>query len=233
MTQDITISVILHMILRHIKLIVWFVLVGAVVMFCYSYFFVVPTYSSSGIILIQNTDDYLTQTTNPNSSTTTKKIYVSDISSSATLAQHCSILFSIDAGMKKILNENQLNIESIEETNFLKFTVISTNKSSVKAIAQEAMQEAVKVYIDTYNGAGKISIKSEASSPVYASTTNIKNNTLVGASIGLLIALILAMILELIDSSIKSDDDLYKKYGIPVFAEIIDLESAKREANKK
>ena len=48
---------------------------------------------------------------------------------------------------------------------------------------------------------------------------------LIGLAIGLVVSLIISFLLEIIDTTIKPDDDLYKQYEIPVFAEIIDFET--------
>ena len=47
---------------------------------------------------------------------------------------------------------------------------------------------------------------------------------MVGLFGGIAIGCLLAFFLELIDTTIKPDDDLFKMYKIPVFAEVVDFE---------
>ena len=41
---------------------------------------------------------------------------------------------------------------------------------------------------------------------------------------GLILALGISFLIEIVDTTVKSDDDLYEMYDIPVFADIIDFD---------
>lgn len=48
-----------------------------------------------------------------------------------------------------------------------------------------------------------------------------------------MLSVLLALFLEVIDTTVKPGDDLYKMYGIPVFAGIVDIESEGKGKGKK
>lgn len=232
MTQEITFAVIFKMLLRHFRLILILAVVGAIIGFGYAYFLVTPTYSSSGVMLIQNTNYDDTATAASEGATQPVKIYSSDFSSSATLAKNCSILFTTDPGMKEIIAGNSLNIVSIDETSFLRVTITSRSRTVAKEVVNKVLVEAENLYKETFP-AGRLKIISYGSETAYASTQGIKEKTIIGIIIGIVLACVIAFILELIDSTIKPDDDLYTKYGIPVFAEIIDFDNISKELDKE
>lgn len=228
MEQDtINLSEIFKMILRHIKLVIVTTVIAAAVFFTYAYFFVVPTYFSSGIIQIQNTDNYISSANTAKEGD--RKIYVSDLQASADLAKNCARLFEIDADMLKLVEDAKLNIEQVDESQFLKFTVVSKDKNTVQALTDSVLQKSSEIFKDTYNGAGKAEIQSQASPPLPTDKNRVLKFTLLGIIAGILLGAAIAIIREFMDSTIKPDDDLYERYDINVFAEILDFDAVSKK----
>lgn len=224
MTEEITFTVILKIIGRHLKLILILALLGLVLSFSYAYFLETPVYSSSGIVLVQNTSaNYIV---NDDGTTQPQKILGSDFASSAVLAKNCSILFQNDPNMKSLIKDTKLSIESIEDTNFLKIKITSDSRSKSEKTLNDALDEAIVLFNETFS-AGEIKIIDYASPATYASASSVRNKTILGGLIGLFLGIGIAMIYEISDSTIKPYDDLYDKYGLPVFAEILDLDNVK------
>ncbi len=221
MANNFTIQKILAILLRHIKLIVLTSVIGAILMYTYSSFFVKPVYSASAIILVQNFDSSqkATETTTPG----TDRVYVSDLTSSATLADYCMVLFQNSPTISSVLEGCSMSLSSEGETNFLRITISSTNPQQAADVANKVTQVAPEVYLDIYKS-GKIDTIREASVPSAPSSPNVKKDTVFGLLGGCMIGCLIAFILELIDTTIKPDDDLFKIYKIPVFAEVVDFE---------
>ena len=116
-----------------------------------------------------------------------------------------------------------MSITSEEETNFLRITISSTNPQQAADVANKVTQVAPEVYLDIYKS-GKIDTIREASVPYAPSSPNVKKDTMLGLLAGIAGGCLIAFILELIDTTIKPDDDLFKMYKIPVFAEVVDFE---------
>lgn len=228
MGQDtLNLGEILKMILRHIKLIVLTTIVSAAIFFSYAYFFVVPTYVSSGIIQIQNTDNYISSANTAKEGDT--KIYVSDIQASADLAKNCVLLFSIDTGMRETLNGASLSIEQVNESQFLRVSVVSSNNETLQALTDDVLHKSSEIFKTTFNGAGRADIKSSASVAVPTNKNAVLKTTFIGILIGLIIGAIIAVIREFMDSTIKPDDDLYERYKVNVLAEILDFDTVTKK----
>lgn len=221
MAKNLTLQKILGILLRHIKLIILSAVIGAVLMYTYSSFFVKPVYSASAIILVQNYDSsqQATETTTP----AADRVFVSDLTSSATLADYCMVLFYNSPTISNALEGCSMSLSSEDETNFLRITIRSTNPQKAADVANKVTQVAPEVYLDIYKS-GKIDTIREASVPSSPSSPDIKRDTMVGLFAGFFIGCVIAFILDLIDTTIKPDDDLFKIYKIPVFAEVVDFE---------
>ena len=221
MANNLSLQKVIGILLRHIKLIILTAVVGAILMYTYSSFFVKPVYSASAIILVQNYDT--SQQTEATTTPGADRVFVSDLTSSATLADYCMVLFKNSPTISGVLDGCSMSLSSEEETNFLRITISSKNPQKAADVANRVTQVAPEVYLDIYKS-GKIDTIREASVPSSPSSPNIKRDTMVGLFGGIAIVCLLAFFLELIDTTIKPDDDLFKMYKIPVFAEVVDFE---------
>lgn len=221
MAKELSLQKIFSILLRHIKLIILIAVIGAVLMYTHSSFFVDPVYSASAIVLVQNYDS--SQQATESTTTAEKRVYVSDLTSSATLADYCIVLFKNSPAISSVLDGCSMSITSEEETNFLRITVSCTDPQKAADVANKVTEVAPEIYLDIYKS-GKIDTIREASVPGSPSSPNIKRDTMVGFFAGVALGCLLSLFLELIDTTIKPDDDLFKLYKIPVFAEVVDFE---------
>lgn len=226
MSRQITINDILKMFLAHIKLIIILALVGAILAFTYVTTFVDEMYTTTALLLVQN-DAFFSQS---NASTVTdsgsEKINTNDITSSITLAENCSIIFTNDPDMTKIIysNSGSVSITPIENSYFLEIRVTSDDPNKAANIANQLADEAHDVFSKYFADAGKIDTVREAGVPSAPSSPNVKKYVMMGFLAGLVLALGISFLIEIVDTTIKPDDDLYNIYKIPVFAEIVDFE---------
>lgn len=220
MAKDITIQKIFLILLRHIKLIILITVIATLLAYIYTAFYVTPIYSASAIIQVSNYDYSQLAT---EEETTLNRVYVSDLTSSATLADYCTVLFLNSPIMSEILEGCSLNITSENETNFLRVTVSSNDPQKAAEVANSVTKAAPDLFLEYYK-AGRIDTLRPADVPKTPSSPNVRTNVLLGFGGGLIIAVLLSLFLDLIDTTIKPDDDLFKIYGIPVFAEIVDFE---------
>ena len=162
MANNLSLQKVIGILLRHVKLIILTAVVGAILMYTYSSFFVKPVYSASAIILVQNHDT--SQQTEATTTPGTDRVYVSDLTSSATLADYCMVLFKNSPTISSVLEGCYMSITSEEETNFLRITISSTNPQQAADVANKVTQVAPEVYLDIYKS-GKIDTIREASVP--------------------------------------------------------------------
>lgn len=229
MTKQMSINDILKMFLAHIKLIIVLALVGTVLAYGYVTYFVTPIYTTSALLLVQNDSGFSLgngngSNTGTSSSINSEKINTNDITQSAMLANTCTVLFTQDPDMKSIIAGNAVSITAIEDSYFLRIYVASSDPLTAANIANQVAQAAPSVFAKYFGEAGKVDTVDEAAIPSTPSSPNVREYVMLGFLGGLLLAMAIAFVLEIVDTTIKSSDDLYKKYNIPVFAEIIDFE---------
>ena len=228
MPKDLTPQKIINMLLRHIKLII---LVGALVTliaYGYSSFFITPVYTASSLIMVQNYNEYYynTQpTTSYNGNNNGGRIESGNINASSTIAANCVILFSNSPDMTSLMSNASVNIEQVDDQNFIKFNASSANPQVAANVANQLAEQAPKTFASLYGkDRGRVDTISSATAPSSPVSPNVNQNTLIGLGIGLALGVLLAFFLEIIDTTLKTGDDLSKMYGLPVFAEIVDFE---------
>ncbi len=228
MKKEFSLMDFLNMLKKHLKLVAVLPIIGCILALSYSLLLVTPKYTASSIILIQN----FGAINSGESSTDDYRVYSSDLQASATLAKNCSILFAADPDMRKVLGTSKMSVSSIDESNFMNITITADNPQVAADTANKIAEMAYDVYLEAFK-TGSVSIIYEAEAPLKPSSPNVVKNGLFGIIGGLVIAFVISFIIEISDNTIKKDDDLYKLYNIPVFAEIIDFTSAEGRVNKR
>lgn len=240
MKRELTVKDILSMLLAHIKLIVILSVVAGLVAFCYAKFFITPLYSASALVYVSNSDtvvslgDNTQPTAQEGTETGNKKVSSGDFTTSEKIAATCTVLFKTDVMMDLIKKDigdiyssgqlkSMIKITSVNETQALRVTITGAKPEDTAKIANSFANNSNKVYRD-FIPAGGVRVIEEATVPSAPSSPDIKKNTLYGLAAGLILAVLIALFIEIIDTTVKSEDDLYKMYEIPVFAEIVDYE---------
>lgn len=227
MPKDLTPQKILGMLMRHIKLIILIAALVTLIAYGYSSFFITPVYSASSLIMVQNYSEYYSTqpTTSYNGTNMNGRIDSGNISASSTIAANCVILFSNSPDMTSLMSNATVEIEQVEEQNFIRFNASSANPQVAANVANQLAEQAPKTFASLYGkDRGRVDTISSAVAPTAPVSPNINQNTLIGLGIGLVLGILLAFFLEIIDTTLKPGDDLAKLYNLPVFAEIVDFE---------
>ncbi len=225
MSKQITIGDLMKMFLSHIKLIILMTILGGGLAFLYVSYMVTPMYSTSSLILVQNASSFDSGiSSNTTQDSNEARVNMNDITSSVTLANTCATLFTVAPEMKGVIAGASVSITPIEDSYFLRITTTSSDPHTAANVANSVADKAHDVY-NQYFDAGKAEAVEYADVPSKPSSPNKTRFLIIGILLGLVVGLVLAFLLEIIDTTIKPDDDLYKQYEIPVFAEIIDFEA--------
>ncbi len=228
MSKQITIGELLKIFLSHIKLIIILTIIGGGLAFLYVSYMVTPMYSTSSLILVQNSTSFDSGISAQKASDD-GRVNMNDITSSVTLANTCATLFTVAPEMKGVIAGAAVTIKPVEESYFLRVTATSSDPHTAANVANSVADQAHDVY-NKYFDAGKAEAVEYADVPSAPSSPNKMRYVIIGLLVGLVLSLVLSFLLEIIDTTIKPGDDLYKQYDIPVFAEIMDFES---EGGKK
>lgn len=247
MSREFNIKNILFMLLSHLKLMLVLAIIGGIVMFSYTTYFIRPIYSASALLCIRKTSDEIVgvytgeeSDTDITSDSEDNRGSV-DFSTSEVLSNFLTVLFKTDGFMKMMINDlnlkntvtvsslkNAINIKSENGTQFMRVTVTTSNPK-LSADLANAFARLSNNYYYRFFKTGQIMLIESAKVNNFPISPNIKKNTTTGVIIGFIIGLAIAVIIELIDTTVKPDDDLYKMYKIPVFAEIVDYEMEGRQ----
>ncbi len=115
-----------------------------------------------------------------------------------------------------------ISISSGDNTGFIYLTVQSASPEAAAQLANLATKigtsesEAIlkNAFINTID---------EARVPENPSSPNVKLNTVIGFVLGLILSYLIFLIIDIIDNKVKGSDDLSSMYGIPLLADIPDL----------
>lgn len=223
MSRQLTINDILKMFMAHIKLIIIMALAGTVLAFFYVSYFVTPVYSTTALILVQNSSGFTVGNATADGDSD-QKVNTNDITQSVLLANTCTELFMRDPEMKSIIGGESVTITAIEDTYFLEIRASSSDPLAAANVANKVAKAAPEVFAKYFEDAGKVDTVDDAAIPSSPYSPNVKQYVIMGFLGGLVLALGISFLIEIIDTTVKPGDDLYDIYKIPVFAEIIDFE---------
>lgn len=221
--RDITINDILKMLLAHIKLIIIVSVVLALGAYIYADNLIEKTYSASTMICIMTNSP-----TNVVDAETDEdgRMSSNSINASQNLAENISIMFRGASEIKAIKPAGySVSVSQVQESNFMSITVTGADGDVCATTANNIRKAAPEVVEKYYKGGEAIPFGDPATAPGGPSSPNPTRYAMIGFIAGLVISVLISIILEVIDTTIKPDDDLYKMYDIPVFAEIVDFDS--------
>lgn len=227
MGKSITVQKIVAILLNRIKFIVLLSVIVGMLFFVYSKFMITPMYSTSAMIYVQNYNSKEDIKTDESVNEKNQKIYSSDLSGSAALADICVILFQNSDEISALYDGCYVYMDVNENTFYITITVKGDDPQKCANVANQVAEKSEEVFKDNFDY-GKIGLIREAKAPSSPYEPSNTRNAFMGIIVGFAAACIIAILLELIDTTIKSDDDIQEMYGIPVFAEIPDFESQSR-----
>lgn len=219
--REMTVSEILKMLLAHIKLIIIVSVVAALGAYIYADNFIPKTYSASTKICIKINSESQGGDYDDNG-----KINSGSITSSTNLANNSINILTYAEEMLDVIKPGYSHsINCVNESNVLNITVTGGDPVVCAEVANAMRYKAPDVLSEYYTDAEAMPIGREASPPGAHSAPNQTRYAVLGLLGGLVISALIAIIIEVIDTTIKSDDDLYKMYDVPVFGEIIDFDT--------
>lgn len=229
--QVIDLRVLLRVLLNHLAPIAIVAVAAAIIGFILSAFIIPKKYESSAMLYVES-----------NTSQSSDSININDINAAQKIVSTCQVLFKNDYVITA-LNEalgntydndalkGMISIEPVNSTQILSVTVTAGSPENAQLIAaklSELSQAEFKRVIKN----GSIEVVSEATLPEGHSYPSKGTFTAVALLLGLVGTYFIFLLIEIFDTKIKPDDDLAQRYGIPVFAEIVDFETADKSGYK-
>ena len=231
--RDITINDIFKMIIAHIKLIIIVSVIAALGAYIYADNFIPKRYSSSSMICIKID----ASATDSSSGGEDVKVSSGSITPSTTLADNVAVIFTYAVEMRSVIPAGySVSIRPVSESNVLSISVTGKDGQVCADTANAIRNAAPEVFEKYYYGGEAVPFGYAAGVPGTHSSPDETRYAMLGFIAGLIISVLISIIIEIIDTTIKPGDDLFKSYGVPVFAEIIDFDSdssAKKKGGAK
>ena len=212
--------------IKKIWLVVITTIVGAVLSFCYTFFFVTPLYQSSALLYVNNSDISL--------GNISASITSADLSAAKTLVATYSVILKSRAVVNEVTRlagvdytyEEMLEMvdaKAVDNTEVFSITVTSSDPVEAEKLANLYAEVLPEKITEIVNGSdAKIVdyavVAAKKSSPSYT------KNTAIGALAGFVIAVAIIVIGYLRDDIIHTEDYLTQTYPtIPLLSVIPDL----------
>jgi len=191
--------------------------VGILVFFIKSEFIVKPTYVSSVQMYVNSND-------------TTISADLNELNYAQKVVTTYINFLQTNVFYKQVIEESELNytqaqlkdmtiIKAINDTEIFQISVTNTNPNDAYTLV-EAMQKIAPILIKNIKETAQISVVDPPTLPTSPSSRNILQNALVGGMIGFVLSLMASLLLELFDQNVKNQDDLSKRYHLPILGAI-------------
>lgn len=229
--ESLDLKTLFRVFINHIIPIAIITILAGALSFCLSAFVISKQYTSEALMYVENS-----------SNKTEDAININDISAAQKLVNTCQILFTSDYIFQQ-LNESlgadwsneelkkMISVKSVNSTEVMRISVVTENPSLSVTIADKLVELSKNEFMRVIKN-GSIEVVSSASYPETHTFPNPVIFTAAGMLIGLCLSYVVFLLMELLDTRVKPEDDLAQLYSIPVFAEIMDFESAQKHGYK-
>lgn len=123
---------------------------------------------------------------------------------------------------------NMTSIFAVNNTEIFQISVTSHNPDDSYQLAR-VMQEVAPRMIKSIKDTADISVVDPVVLPASPSGPNVLLNSFIGAFLGFVLSVMASFIWDIIDINVKNQEDLTKKYSLPVLGNIPDFDEASRE----
>lgn len=188
--------------------------------------FVIPKkYQSRALLYVENNNQ------------TSESVNINDINAAQKLVNTCQILFKSGTMMDNLIanldlpyTKGQLNsmitATSVNNTEVMELKVESTSAQEAQIIVNELLELSMQEFKRVIKS-GSIEVVDYGTVNATPSSPNVTMITAAAFLAGVALAYVIALIRDMLDVVIKQSDNIAQIYEVPVFAEIVEFDSAK------
>jgi len=191
--------------------------VGILVFFINSEFIVKPTYVASVQMYVNSNDT--TISADLNELNYAQKVVTTYINFLQTKVFYKQVIEECELNYTQAQLKNMTTIKAINDTEIFQISVTNTNPNDAYILV-EAMQKIAPILIKNIKETAQISVVDPPTLPTSPSSRNILQNALVGGMIGFVLSLMASLLFVLFDQNVKNQDDLSKRYHLPILGAI-------------
>ncbi len=230
MKEEINLIRIFEIILKLWWVILVFALIGTLIAFSISSFFMTPLYTSNAKVYVSGSQKSESAGLNINDINLSQRLvgtYIEILTGNSFLedvaASYNTQRSDDDAAISAGQIKRNLEMSSANETEILQIKYSDTSPEKAQEILEVILKSAPKEITRVIKGC-QISIVDYADVPVDTSYPNVEQNTFIGFFLGIVFGVIVIFFKELFDTRIKDDEDLKDKYGVAVLGMIPNLD---------
>ena len=182
-------------------------------------FAMTPIYQASALLIVNKADASGT-------SQGSQPITYNDILMTQKLVKTYSIILQSDTVLTQVIGslgldtspaalKKQISISGVNDTEVLKITVSSPDPVEAAVIANEIVAKAPDEIIRTAK-VGSVETVDSARIPSRPYKPSLPRNVAMAAFLGLAVAAGIIFLVEYLDNTIKSDEDVRQRFGLPV-----------------
>ena len=237
--------------LSRISVIITFSLLFGLLALCFASFYLPEKYSSYTTMYVKNVNEEarMEQSVTLNELNASKSLlstYIAVLQSDAVMDQigerllkiytvnEISAVFPVDESGSVNTNaiKSSLSMASVEDTEVLKISA-KTTSPEVSADVCRIIAEIAPDFLIRVVGAGSVEVIDPAKVNYRRVEPNIKKMTVLGCLLGLIAPAGVIILLYLLDNSVKSTDELKKRFDKAIIGEVYNFSQEKGEKQKK
>lgn len=213
--MEYTISEIFSILIKRLWIIALCIILGTVGTFVISKFIIDEKYTSSvSMYVAPNNDnaDIYASLNNLNYAKQVVNTYI-EILKTNTFLQSVSHKSGLEYSVKDL--KKMVVMNAVNNTEIFQIRVTSTDPKDSLLIANTIAKLAPQKIIEIKN-ADDVKVVDPAILPTEPSSPNIIMNTVIGFTLGLVMGVMIVFVLEIFDKRVKGEDDLLKRYNVPI-----------------
>lgn len=216
--------------LDKIQYIIFFLLLGAILLNAYSYFFMAPTYESTAKMYIVSTSgDSMVDLTDLNIGTSLTADYEELIMSYPVLDQ---VIERMELDINYTDLAKMISIRNPSNTRILSINVVSKDPALSRDIANTVVAVAID-YLPKTMGTAEPNIAQEARAALRKSSPSYSRYTMIGAFLGVVLYCAYVVLRYILDDTVHTSDDLEKYFGIVPLTSIPDIDAIHENQERK
>lgn len=219
MEKEINISELADLVLRRLWIIIACVTLTAVIAFCYSSYFVKPTYTSTGTLYVRNTEKVVSDRVDNSEVITSRNLVNTYIEILKSDTFTTLVANDVNLGYSAGAIKGMLNMKSLNNTEILQISVQCYNPEHAAIIVNSVLNNADGEILRIVKG-GSAEIIDKGRIPTVPTSPNVAVNTVSGALIGAVLSMLIIIVIHLMDVSVHGEEDISERYEIPVLGVI-------------
>lgn len=213
---------ILEFLRRKILIILVGMVLGLIVLFIISKYFITPIYTAEVTMYVYNNEDRNDTLVTVNDLTISQKLvdtYIVILKSDSVLNE---VARKVDMGYSADEIRKMLSASAVSSTEVFEITISNSDPHRAQTIANTIANVAPDEIIRVVK-AGDVQVIDYATLPEDPSSPNIKLNSVLGALLGIILSILMLVIIDMLDISIKDEGDLVEHFEYPIIGIIPSL----------